>query len=278
VDWENCINCWLTRKNSRRKNEFNFVNPTEAKTILLLYRLGTADAADPQIAAALALVKTDAELAQWFEQHCARQNALRNKFRQVAAPDGLKEQIVSEQLAEIRPNARRKEKITATLALTVTCAALVFITISIWPYFQGPDKSLGAYQNQMAGIATSGYGMSLLTNDLTQIRAYLAKNAAPADYNLPAPLEKISVAGCAIETWSGKKVSMICFRTNPKLAANQSDLWLFVIDQKSVKHAPETGSPQFAQSGPLFTAAWTQGDKLYVLGTRGNEAVLRKFL
>jgi hypothetical protein len=254
------------------------VNSNEAKTILLLYRPGTADADDPQIAAALALVKTDAALARWFEQHCVRQNALRAKFRQAVAPAGLKEQIISEQLAEIRRNARRKEKITAGVALCVTFAALIFIALALLPRFQGPDKSLGAYQNQMAGIATSGYGMSLLTNDLTQIRSYLAKNAAPADYNLPAPLGKIPVAGCAIENWSEKKVSMICFRTNPSLAANQSDLWLFVVDRKSVKHAPETGSPQFAQSGPLFTAAWTQGDKLYVLGTRGDEAALRKFL
>jgi hypothetical protein len=254
------------------------VNSNEAKTILLLYRPGTADADDPQIADALALVKSDAELARWFEHHCARQNALRAKFRQVAAPAGLKEQIISEQLAEIRRNARRKEKVTAAVALSVTFAALVFIAITLLPRFQGPDTSLGHYQNQMAGIATSGYGMSLLTNDLTQIRAYLAKNAAPADYTLPAPLEKIPVAGCAIQTWSDKKVSMICFRTNPSLAANQSDLWLFVVDRKSVKHAPATESPQFAPAGPLFTAAWTQGDKLYVLGTRGDEQGLRKFL
>ncbi|HEY4416016.1 MAG TPA: hypothetical protein VGO57_10015 [Verrucomicrobiae bacterium] len=254
------------------------MNINEAKTILLLYRPGTADAEDPQVAAALALTKTDAELACWFEQHCARQTALCAKFRQVGAPAGLKEQIISEQLAEIRLNARRKERITAAVALSVTFAALIFIVISLAPHFSGADRSLGAYQNQMANTATSGYGMSLLTNDLTQIRTYLAQSGAPADYTLPPALEKIPVAGCAIESWSDKKVSMICFRTNPALAANQSDLWLFVVDRKSVKHIPETSVLQFAQSGPLYTAAWTQGDKLYVLGTRGDEATIRKFL
>jgi hypothetical protein len=254
------------------------VNTNEAKTILLLYRPGTADAEDPQIAAALALTKSDAELEQWFAQHCARQNALRAKFRQVGAPAGLKEQIVSEQLAEIRRHARRKEKVTLAVALSVTFAALVFIAITLAPRFQGPDTSLAVYQTQMAGIATGGYGMSLLTNDLTQIRAYLAQNDAPADYHLPAPLEKIPAAGCAIQAWSGKKVSMICFRTNPALAANQSDLWLFIVDRQAVKHAPATEAPQFAPAGPLFAAAWVQDDKLYVLGTRGDAAAIRKFL
>ncbi len=254
------------------------MNINEAKTILLLYRPNTADADDPQIADALALTKSDPELAQWFEQHCLRQNALRAKFRQVGPPAGLKEQIISEQLAEIRRNARRKERVTVSVALSVTFAALIFIAISLLPNFRGPDQSLGAYQIQMAHIATGGYGMSLLTNDPAQIRVYLAQNAAPADYALPESLGKIPVAGCAIQTWSDKKISMICFRTNPKLAANQSDLWLFVVDRNSVKHAPETDAPQFAQSGPLYTAAWTQGDKLYVLGTRGDEAAIRKFL
>jgi len=49
------------------------MNHNEAKDILLLYRPGTADVADPQIAEALALAQRDAELARWFGEHCARQ-------------------------------------------------------------------------------------------------------------------------------------------------------------------------------------------------------------
>src|SRR6202000_1073355 len=111
-------------------------NTNEAKTILLLYRPGTTDADDPQIAEALASAKNDPELARWFEQHCVRQNALRAKFRQVGAPAGLKEQIVAEQLAEIRRNAQRKERVTAAVALSITLAAIVFIVISLIPHFQ----------------------------------------------------------------------------------------------------------------------------------------------
>ena len=83
------------------------MNRDEAKTILLLYRPGTADADDPQIAEALALAKQDPELARWLEEHCARQEALRAKFRQITVPAGLKEQIISEQAARSKPAFRR---------------------------------------------------------------------------------------------------------------------------------------------------------------------------
>jgi hypothetical protein len=76
------------------------VNHDEAKNILLLYRHGTADADDPQIAGALALAQRDPELARWLEEHCARQFVLREKFRQIAAPAGLREQIISEHAAQ----------------------------------------------------------------------------------------------------------------------------------------------------------------------------------
>ena len=44
------------------------------------------------------------------------------------------------------------------------------------------------------------------------------------------------MTGCAIEGWQNAKVSMICFRTGkPLRPAEQSDLWLFVVDRASVK-------------------------------------------
>ena len=73
------------------------MNRNEAKTILLLYRPGTTDAGDPEIAGALALAKQDPELTRWLAEHCARQEAVRAGFRKITAPAGLKEQIISEQ-------------------------------------------------------------------------------------------------------------------------------------------------------------------------------------
>ena len=258
------------------------MNRDEAKIILLLYRPDTADANDPQIAGALALAKNDPELSHWLAEHCAWQNAVREKFRQIAAPAGLKEQIISEQAAFSKKNSPR-QKIVLAAAVTAIVASLAVLALFYLPRGgnenPGDFNTLANYQGQMAYIATSGYPMNFPTNDLSQIRAYLAQNDAPADYVLPAPLEKTAVTGCAIENWQDKKVSMICFRTGKPLPSRQQgDLWLFVVGRSSVKGTPDAISPQFAKVNQLITATWTQGGKFYLLATEGDESALRKFL
>jgi hypothetical protein len=258
------------------------MNRAEAKIILQLYRPGTADADGPEIVAALALAKNDPELARWLEEHLARQNALREKFRQIAVPEGLKEQIISEQAAFSKKDSRR-EKIVMVAAVTAIIAALAVLAAFYFPRGgnenQAVASTLANYKNQMAYVATSGYGMNFATNDLSQIRVYLAQNAAPSDYILPAPLEKIAATGCAIEDWQGKKVSLICFRAGKSSPPNQpGDLWLFVVDRASIQDAPGTASPQFAKVNQLTTAVWAQDGKFYLLATQGDEQALRKFL
>jgi len=251
------------------------VNVNEAKTILLLYRPGTADAEDPQIAAALALAQREPELARWLEEHCARHEALRAKFRQILLPAGLKEQIISEQAARGRRLSWRPRLVLAAVAAVVLLALLVTRRLPGHP----GDDTLAIYQNRMAGLALRGYGMDLTTNDPVQIRAYLMAKQAPADYVLPAALQQAAVTGCAVEGWQNVKVTMICFRTGRPLPPNQpSDLWLFVVDRAALKDAPPAGRPQFSRVNRLTTAVWAQGDKVYLLGAEGAEPLLRQFL
>jgi uncharacterized membrane protein YbaN (DUF454 family) len=251
------------------------VNRDEAKTILLLYRPGTADVDDPQITGALGLAKQDPELTRWLVEHCAQQEALRAGFRKITAPAGLKEQIISEQAAQEKISSWRQNAILATAAVV---AALVVLA-SLWFQHRGNEETFAVYRSRMAGVALRGYTMDLATNNPAQVRAYLAQNHAPADYVLPAALEKTAVTGCAIEGWQGAKVSMICFRTGQPLPpGQQSDLWLFVIDRSTVKNAPPMDSRQFVQVNKLMTVTWTEGDTLYVLGMEGDEQTLRHYL
>jgi len=257
------------------------VNINEAKTILLLYRPGTADAEDPQIAGALALAKREPELARWLEEHSARQEALRAKFRQITVPVGLKEQIISESAARAMTVSRqRRNTIFAAMAAMAAVVVLLIVLSSSWfPHRRNDDNTLAIYRNQMVGVALRGYGMDFTTNDPEQIRAYLAQNKSPSDYVLPAALQKAAVIGCAVEGWQDVKVSMICFRTGRTLPPNQSsDLWLFVVDRASLKDAPAIGQTRFIAVNQLITAVWAQGDKVYLLGTEGDESTIRKFL
>jgi uncharacterized membrane protein YbaN (DUF454 family) len=251
------------------------MNRDEAKTILLLYRPGTADAGDPEIAAALALAKQDPELTRWLVEHCARQEAVRAGFRKITAPTGLKEQIISEQAAHEKMLFWRQKTVLAAAVVVMALVALA----SFWFQPRRNDDTFAIYRSRMVGVALRGYLMDLATNNPAQIQEYLARNQSPADYVLPAPLAKTVVTGCAIESWQGAKVSMICFHTGKPLPpGQQSDLWLFVIDRTTVKDAPPAGSRQFVRVNKLMTMTWTQGDKLYVLGVEGDEQTLRQYL
>lgn len=254
------------------------MNRDEARDILLLYRPETADADDPQVAEALTLAKRDPELAFWLEEHSARQAALRAKFRQIRAPAGLKEQIISEQAAFSRMNVRR-EKWVGVAAVAIIVVALITLAPFWLPHRVAAGNTLAIYKDQMVGVALRGYDMDLKTNNLAQIQAYLAGKQAPADYVLPGGLQKAAVTGCAIEGWQDKKAAMICFRTGKPLPPGQSsDLWLFVVDRAALKDAPPPGPPQIAAVNRLITAVWTRGDKVYLLGTEGDAQSIQSFL
>lgn len=251
------------------------MNRTEAKNILLLYRPETADEADPQVIEALALAKNDSELADWLDSSLAQQKILREKLHQIAAPAGLKEQIISEQRAKERSSLHRRQVLLASAAALVVSVAL----LSSWFFSRPREDTLTIYENQMAGVALRGYNMDLATNDVASIRGYLARNQAPADFALPKSLQKAVVTGCAVQNWQDSKVSMVCFRTGKPLPPGEAgDLWLFIVDQTSVAGAPAGDKPKFAKVNQLSTAIWTKNGKLYLLGTTGNQAELEKFL
>lgn len=252
------------------------MNQDDAKEILRLYRPGTPDAEDPQIAAALELAASDRELGLWLERYRARQLQVREQFRQVAAPPGLMAQIISEQ------NVRRKVVFWRQGAVLLAAAAVVLVCVS-FPFVLRSDLLGGTgfpkFRSQMTSLALKGYPMYLVTTDPLEVRGYFAQSQAPADFVLPATLQKASLVGCTIVKWHGKKVSMACYRTGlPLDPGQQNDMWLFIADQSSVKQAPELSAPQFAQVGRMATASWEQDGKVFVLGTTAGEPALRKFL
>jgi hypothetical protein len=254
------------------------MNADQAKEILMLCRQHTADEQDPQVRAALALAERDPELARWLSQHRSRQAALRDKFRQIAVPEGLKEQIISEHAAS-RRRAPRRFQLLAAAAAALVAVLILGVQAGIIHRSRPADDTLAVFQEQMARYALRGYAMDLLTNDASQIRSYLEHQQSPADYTLTPPLQQTALSGCSVEGWQAGRVSMICFRTGKPLPpGSQSDLWLFVADQKSVKGAPADSLPHISRLNRLVTATWVQGGKLYFLATRGSEPDIRSYL
>jgi hypothetical protein len=249
------------------------MNRPQAKEILALYRPETADAEDPSFAEALELCRRDSELERWFEEHCALHTALRARFRQIPVPQGLKEQILAERKARLTPLRRR-----SLILAGVAAAAVLTGLVSLWlPTREEPGFEM--YQEQMTSLALCDYAMDLTTNSPVQVRAYLAQRGAPADYVVPGLLQQATLTGCAIESWQGARVSMVCYRSGKALPPGQSsDLWLFVIDRASVRGGPAAPSPTITRVNRAVTASWSEAGRTYLLVADGDEAFIRRFL
>jgi hypothetical protein len=249
----------------------------EAKIILLRYRPGTADREEPEIREALALARVDEELSRWLADNGTSQQLLRTTFKQIQAPEGLLQQIISEHAASQRASVNRRRFARITLVAALVLLGIIGSTIWLGSR-RHADNTLGIFEQQMAGYALRGYTMDLQTNDAEQIRAFLRQQQAPADYAFSGPLQKAALIGCAVEGWQSGKVSMICLGTGaPPIAGGKNDLWLFVVDQKSVADAPKDSQPHFDRVNRLATAAWSEQGKLYLLATTADEGVLRSF-
>lgn len=229
------------------------------------------------MAAALALCRQDRELAHWFENHCAVQNAIHVRFNQVPVPEGLKEQILSEYKPQMGVTWWRQPVV---LAATAMFLALV-VAGSLWlaiPHQSKEEVSFASYRSRMVRTALRTYGMDLETNDLVQIRTYLAQHQAPAGYVLPKNLASVPSVGCGVLKWQDQPVAMVCFQTGqPAVPGIKSDLFLFVIDRKSVPDPTVDNAPEFLSVNKLVTASWKDDENVYVLAGF-DEATLRRQL
>ena len=112
--------------------------------------------------------------------------------------------------------------------------------------------------------------MDIVTNDMSQVRRFLAGKAAPADYVLPPALTRLPVIGAGVLSWQGRGVSMVCLDS-----INAGTLFLFVLEESSVKDPPPK-TPEFVPVFEMMTASWTEGGTVYVLaGSGGLEALHR---
>ncbi|MBI5383826.1 MAG: hypothetical protein HZA90_03975 [Verrucomicrobia bacterium] len=241
---------------------------SEAKLALLPYRPGALDATEPEMAEALALTQQDAELGRWFEEHCAYQDAVRRKFRSLMPPADLKERILAERKI-VRPQFSWQKP---AVWIAVAAVILLFAGLAVMLTRPAAPDRFADYRARMVRVALREYRMDIVTNDMTQVRQFMAQRGAPADYEVPAGLGRTKLTGGGLLKWRGNPVSMVCFDRGDKQM-----LYLFVLDRTVVKDAPPA-SPQVTKVNKLVTASWTQGDKTYVLAGPEEPEFTKKYL
>lgn len=229
----------------------------EAQRVLMLFRPGVSDPSDEEFAEAVALARTHAELRAWFEQHCAFQTAMRDKFRQVEVPPGLKAQLDKSLTHARKPRWQRHAPWLAAAAAVVLLA--VAGTLLLGP--RKPDR-FADYRSRMVRTGLGVYPMDIFTKSIAELRRYHASRGAPSDYALSPKLEKLSLTGGALIQWRSNPVAMACFDRGDKQM-----IFLFVMKRSAVKDSPPAvpAVPQVTRVKSLVTVSWTQDDNTYLL-------------
>jgi hypothetical protein len=240
----------------------------QARALLQLYRPGTADAEDPQMAEALKQAQQDPELAQWFENQQNVYVAMRRKLRQIPVPENLKQEI-------LRQEAERRGKIVDLRKFFVplaAAAAVVALALGAWTYVTRTGReNFADFRDHLVRLSQRQYAM-ITNNNLTVIHARLVAANYP-DYSLTKPLAKLPADGYAPIEWHNRKVSMVCLR-----ADKEKQLFLFVMDAAKVRNAPAASETDFATIHRLNSASWTSNGKIYILAGPENDSDLKRYL
>ncbi len=230
------------------------MNREEAQFILSAYRPDGADAHDPQFQAALALAKTDPELARWFAAEQALDRAFAAKLAARAVPAGLQAQLLAARLIA-RPTAWwRQPKWLAAAAAVVLLGVVAGGGLRQRAHaaaavdFRGVMTAAAADMEDHAdawGMDTAGY------------RRWLAKHGATADFALPAGLAGKGIMACKVVEWRGEKVTMLCFKSGGE------HLDLFIVNADALPGFKAGDTPVFDVAGDMAAAAWRREGKLY---------------
>lgn len=237
----------------------------EAKQTLLLYRPGTDDGEDPQMAEALTWVQRDPELAQWFDEHCEVYKAIRGKLKEIPVPADLKDTI-------LRNEAERRGKIVHLRNILVPLAAaavIMLVAFIAWNSLKGRD--FAEVRDHVVRESQRDYGMMQSTNN-TQIRAQLLGNGCP-DYSLTKPLAQLATAGYMPMEWHQQKISMVCLKD-----AKNKPVILFVMNAAEVRNRPAAGADEFAKIHRFNSVSRVVNDKVYIVAGPQDGSELKAYL
>jgi hypothetical protein len=238
------------------------MNTEEARLILSAYRPGGQDANDPHFQEALELTKHDPDLARWFAEAQVWDARVTATLRPAVTPPADLKSALLAQRKIVRPSPWwRKPAWVATAA-----AACVGLLIMLEALFVGSSNHspFVQYRAMMADFVDVRLDrLDLRSHDVEELRRWLAQSGAPADFALPAGLRGRPALGCRLVAWQGHKVALLCFELENREMAH-----LLVIDRAAFRHPPDA-APEFAKLGELATLAWSQGDKTYVVASRG---------
>lgn len=244
------------------------MNRREAQSLLAAWREGRSDPGDPNLEAALKFAREDPQVRDWFAQQQAFHQGVRDALQAIPVPPDLAERILA------RAKTTRPTFVRGSRALLAAAAGVLALLIALpWlPRKGGDQPDFATFRHRLVRAALREYRMDIETNNLAEIRGFLARGLAPAAFELPPSLEALPPVGCGVLSWQGEPVSMVCFNGD-----RLGMVFLFVVPARNLADAPPA-SLRLEQVNKLGTASWTRGDQTYVLAAGASLDDIRQLL
>ncbi len=245
------------------------MDKNEAKFILSSLRPDGQDDDMPQAQEALAMAKSDPELAKWLEQERELDRMLCDKLCECPVPDGLRESILAGGNHTIRPRFHWRE------AMAWAAALILLVALGVTQLRDKSQKEFASYHTDMVDVLNGVKTLDMRSDDVNELRVWLASGAGPGEFSMPARLEHLSGLGCKVLDWNGNKVALICFKDRSNDI--HDTVHLLVVNREALQVAPPESPPVFTSQNNIVTASWTEGDHSYILAGHGQENFLGKY-
>ncbi len=196
------------------------------------------------------------------------------KLEQIHPPADLRARLLTERPSEMkvpvpvveapRPNRWAWRAGAVAAALTI---ALVVFGLSSWERDAKGDHSLAAANSYFENFLKSDFALGLKTNDLPEIREWLAAGRADGDFIVPGGLQESEPVGCRELTWNGNQGALICFRL-----ADGGMAHLIVFPSEAFGDEP-VADRVVSRGDGWERATWSEGGRTYLLFAPVNGAV-----
>lgn len=240
----------------------------EVRALLSLSRAGVEED-DDRLAEAQRQAENDPELSAWWDEDQAIDQIIGAKLAAVPIPAGLKAKLTA--APGPIPHPQRTWPRVALLAAAIIIALAVFFGSWRGPF--QPATSLGDYRDEMVAFIKVEPNLELESAEMARLKNYLAQAEAPSEFTVPANLHGYEPVGCRVLRYRGRDVSLVCFRIGEGKLAH-----LFLIDAAAMPVSYAASSPSLVPEGQWMTAAWKEGEEIYLFTVQGNSATAKKFL
>ncbi len=199
---------------------------------------------------------------------------MKERWKQVVQPSARVVQQWSEKKEEVAGRFEGSRVTWTRAILLATIAVVVAIAFMLmWTNFVRPRASLSDFRDEMISFAKIDPSLEMKSNQLSDLMSWLEKEHGMFGVTIPENVKIMEPVGCRVLRFRAHDVGLICFRR-----ANGKLLHLFVMDRAAFPQLPGRDRPEFSGEGEWMTAAWSEGEHVYVMAVQGDQPMMESLL